>query len=72
MGRYLDVGQKGVHFEDVVREIKQFYIEKGYSEEEAERIARATAGKVFWHKVGKARGRKIISEALRRKFRRKR
>lgn len=35
MGRYLDVGEKGVSFEEVVAKIRQEYIEKGYSYEEA-------------------------------------
>lgn len=71
MGRYVDVGEKGVSFDEVVAKIRSEYIARGYSYEEADRIAKATAGKIFWKKFG-GRGSSIISEALRKKFRRKR
>ena len=70
MGKYEDVGEKGVHFENVVREIKQYYISKGYSPEKAEEIARKTAGKIFWRKFGSSGG-SIISRALRKAHRRR-
>lgn len=69
MGKHVDVGEKGVHFENVVREIKQYYISKGYPPDKAEEIARKTAGKIFWRKFGSS-GSSIISRAL-RKARRK-
>jgi len=63
MGKYLDVGKKGVHFQDVERKIYRYYRKKGYSEAKARRIARATAGKIFWRKFGKKKGSKIIAKA---------
>ena len=47
MGQYLDVGKKGVHFQDVVEKIAKEYMKKGHSKKEAYEIARKTAGKVF-------------------------
>ncbi|RLG44616.1 MAG: hypothetical protein DRN81_04120 [Thermoproteota archaeon] len=63
----MDVGEKGVRFEDVVRQIKRYYIKRGYSPERAEEIARKTAGKIFWRKFGKRQGAAIISRARRKR-----
>jgi len=68
MGKYVDVGEKGMSFDQVVAKIRAQYIARGYNYEEADRIARATAGKIFWEKFG-SRGGSIISEALRKKRR---
>jgi len=65
MGKYLDVGEKGVHFEDVARKIAKEYEKKGYPKEKALEIGRKTAGKIFWHKFGKRGGKKIIAKAKR-------
>lgn len=70
MGKHVDVGEKGVHFQEVVRHIEQFYIEKGYSKEKAHEIAVRTAGKIFWRKFGSSGG-SIISRALRKAHRRR-
>ena len=66
MGKYLDVGVKRVHFQDVVKKVAQQYIKKGYSKRKALEIGRKVAGKIFWAKFGKKRGRKIIRKALKR------
>lgn len=63
MGKYLDVGKKGVHFNQVANRITREYIKKGYPPEKAREIGRKTAGKVFWHKFKKKKGRKIIKRA---------
>ena len=65
MGKFLDVGVKGVHFQDVEEKIYREYRKKGYSDKKAREIARKTAGKIFWQKFGKKGGRKIIAKAKR-------
>ena len=65
MGKYLDVGEEGVHFEQVARKIAKEYEKKGYPKEKAMEIGRRTAGKIFWHKFGRRRGKKIIAKAKR-------
>ena len=65
LGKFLDVGKKGVHFQDVAEKVAREYMKKGYSKKEAEKIGRKVAGKIFWHKFGKKRGRKIIAKAKR-------
>jgi len=42
---FIKIAKKKV-FKEVKRKIKQFYKKKGYSEEEAEQIANATAAKI--------------------------
>ena len=66
MGKYLDVGKKGVSFQDVVRKIEREYIRKGYSKKRAHEIAVRTAGRVYWRKFGKKKGSRYISIARRR------
>ena len=56
----LDKGRSGKRFKSLAEKIKREYIKKGYSVSRAEKIARATAGKVFWEKYGKIRGRRIL------------
>lgn len=51
---------RGEKFRKLKKRIKLEYINKGYSEKEAERIATATAGKIFWLKFGKSKGKKIL------------
>lgn len=74
MGKFVDVGKKGVHFQDVANRIARYYRRKGYSPKKARSIGRRTAGKIFWSKFGRRRGRRIIRTAKRkaRRVRRRR
>lgn len=65
MGKYLDVGEKGVHFQDVAENVAKQYMKKGVPKEKAMEIGKRVAGAVFWRKFGKRRGKKIISKAKR-------
>lgn len=69
MGRWLDVGKKGVSFQDVVKKIEQQYRKKGYSKKRAHELAVRTAGRIYWRKFGRKKGSRYISEALRRRNR---
>ena len=51
---------RGEKFRKLERKIYAEYRKKGKSKKVAKRIATATAGKVFWRKYGKTRGRKIL------------
>jgi len=53
-------GRSGEHFKALEDRIYKEYRKKGYSEKRARSIARATAGKVFWQKYGKVRGKRIL------------
>ena len=63
MGKYLDVGKKGIHFNQIANKVAREYIEKGYPQKKAREIGRKTAGKIFWNKFGKRRGSRIIRKA---------
>ena len=53
-------GRSGERFKKLAKEIEREYIKKGYSKKRAREIGRATAGKVFWQKFGKERGKRIL------------
>lgn len=59
----MDVGKKGVRFKGVSRKIARFYMKKGYSKKRATEIGKKTAGKIFWRKFGKRRGKSILRRA---------
>jgi len=63
MGKVLDVGKKGFHFQDLVRKVYRYYRKKGMSKKKAMELAKKTAGKVFWQKFGKKQGAKIVAKA---------
>ena len=67
----MDVGKKGVRFKDVAEKVAKFYKKKGYSRREAEEIGKKVAGKVFWRKFGKKRGREILRKARKPKRRKR-
>ena len=51
-------------FQGFAKRVAKEYKRKGYSTKRARAIGRKTAGKVFWVKYGKKRGRKIIKKAI--------
>ena len=53
-------GRSGDKFKALEKRVYAEYRKKGYSKTEAEHIARATAGKVFWEKYGKRSGSRIL------------
>ncbi|RLF61824.1 MAG: hypothetical protein DRN33_06375 [Thermoplasmata archaeon] len=53
-------GRSGKRFKSLESKIKREYIKKGYSKARAEKIAKATAGKIFWQKFGKRKGSRIL------------
>jgi len=53
-------GRSGKQFKKLSKHIASQYRKKGYSKKEAERIGKATAGKIFWKKFGKKKGREIL------------
>lgn len=58
--RFKVKGHSGERFHKLEKEVERGYEEKGMSKAEAERIGKATAGKVFWRKYGKKEGSKIL------------
>ena len=53
-------GRSGKAFKSLARRVEREYLKKGYSKKRAERIGRATAGKVYWEKFGKRKGSRIL------------
>ena len=53
-------GRSGERFKKLAEEIAEEYMKKGYSRSAAMRIGRATAGKVYWRKYGKVKGKRIL------------
>jgi len=56
----LDKGRTGKRFKRLAKKVEQEYRRKGYSLKRARQIGRATAGKIFWQKYGKKKGREIL------------
>lgn len=53
-------GRTGKRFRRLSRQVTAGYVKKGYPKAEAKKIGQATAGKVFWRKFGKKRGKRIL------------
>lgn len=53
-------GRSGERFKRLANQVAREYMKKGYSKKRAEQIGRAVAGKVFWRKFGRERGRRIL------------
>ena len=53
-------GRSGKKFKRLERRVYNEYRKKGYSKSRSRQIAKATAGKVFWHKYGKKSGKRIL------------
>jgi len=58
--RSAEKGRSGKRFKSLENRVEREYIRKGYSRARARQIARATAGKVFWEKYGKRKGKRIL------------
>jgi len=56
----LDIQRGEDYYEAIVQNIKRYYLDKGYSEEEASKIAHATATKILTRKVGPSWARRIL------------
>ena len=50
----------GAKFKKLSSTVTKGYLKKGYSKTRAKRIGQAVAGKVFWKKFGKRKGKKIL------------
>jgi hypothetical protein len=59
--------EEHIGFDRLAKRVAKYYMEKGYSKEEAEEIGRRVAGKVFWQKYGKSGGKAIIAWSKRRR-----
>ena len=55
-----EVGRSGKRFENLENKIYREYLRRGFSRKRAKEIAKATAGKIFWMKFGKKKGREIL------------
>ncbi len=53
-------GRSGKRFKKLAGHVTKEYEKKGYSKKRAEYIGKATAGKVFWRKYGKKKGKAIL------------
>ena len=56
----LGKGRSGEKFKKLAKQVEKEYLKKGYSKKRAHRIGQATAGKVFWQKFGKRKGKIIL------------
>ena len=55
-----DKGRTGERFKKLEKKVEREYLKKGYSKKKAKQIGKATAGKIFWKKVGKKKGKRIL------------
>jgi len=54
------VGRSGKKFDRLSKRVEHEYEKKGYSKKRSKEIGEATAGKIFWKRNGKKKGKKIL------------